>query len=163
MKKKRPILFTVGLLTIIVLSMFAINMLNKTAAEGNPYKKETLHPATIAQLDDSNYKNIILPDELEKILQNDGTAYIYFYSPTCSHCKVTSPVVVPMAKEKGVNLQLYNLLEFKDGWETYKITGTPTIVYFENGKEATRIEGGVEKEQFEQWFDETKKEVGKDD
>lgn len=154
---KKPIIFSAAILSIVILIALGINMLNKTSAAGNPYKKETLHPATFEQLDNPIYKNLILPNELEDILQNEGSAYIYFYSPTCSFCKKTTPVVVPISKEMGINLQLYNLLEFKDGWDTYKINGTPTIIYFKNGKEVSRIEGGVEKEKFRKWFAETQR------
>lgn len=152
--KKKPMFLILILLTIIIFSAVVINVLNQTAAEGNPYKKATLHPATIQQLEDPIYKNIMLPEELEATLENNDSAYVYFYSPTCSFCKNTTPIVVPMAAEMGIDLKLFNVLEFKDGWETYEIEGTPTIVYFENGKEASRIEGGVEEEKLREWFSE---------
>ncbi|HHY74831.1 MAG TPA: thioredoxin family protein [Bacillus bacterium] len=153
---KKIIIFGTIIIGIFVLLGIFTSMENKQKAIVNPYNKETLHPATIEQLKDPIYENIILPDELTKLLDDKGSAFIYFYSPTCSHCKTTSPVVVPMAKELGINLQLFNLLEFDDGWDTYKIEGTPTIVHFENGEEVSRIEGGVEAEQFREWFNENK-------
>ena len=156
--KKKPMFLILILITIIIFSAVAINELNQTAAEGNPYKKETLHPATIQQLDDPIYKNIMLPEELEATIESNDSAYVYFYSPTCSFCKKTTPIVVPMAEEMGIDLRLFNVLEFKDGWETYKIEGTPTIIYFEKGKEVSRIEGGVDAEKFKKWFEEMKGE-----
>ncbi|WP_458413626.1 thioredoxin family protein [Schinkia sp. CFF1] len=154
---KKVIVFGVIVIAIFILLGAFSSMQNKQEeAIGNPYNKETLHPATIEQLKDPNYQNLILPDELKKILEDKGSAFIYFYSPTCAHCKRTTPVVVPMAKELGINLQLFNLLEFDDGWDTYKIEGTPTIVHFVDGKEVARIEGGVEAEQFKKWFNENK-------
>lgn len=156
--KKKPMFLILILITIIIFSAVAINELNQTAAEGNPYKKETLHPATIQQLDDPIYKNIMLPEELEATLESNDSAYVYFYSPTCSFCKKTTPIVVPMAEEMGIDLSLFNILEFNEGWETYKIEGTPTIIYFENGKEVSRIEGGVDAEKFKKWFEEMKGE-----
>lgn len=153
---KKIIIFALIVIGIFVLLGVVTNLKNNEQAEGNPYKKDTLHPDTIKQLNDPIYQNLILPDELTQILQNNGSAFIYFYSPTCSHCKTTSPVVVPMAKELGINLQLFNLLEFEDGWDTYQINGTPTIIHFENGKEVSRIEGGVAADEFEKWFNDNK-------
>ncbi|NSL50878.1 thioredoxin family protein [Calidifontibacillus erzurumensis] len=153
---KKIIIFGVIIFAIFVSLGILTNMKNKELAEGNPYNKETLHPATIDQLDDPLYQNLIMPDELSDQLKNNGTAFIYFYSPTCEHCRKATPIVVPMAKELGINLQLFNLLEFEFGWDDYKINGTPTIIYFENGKESARIEGSVEAEQFKQWFLENK-------
>ena len=47
---------------------------------------------------------------------------------------------------------MFNLLEFEEGWDKYHIGGTPTIVHYENGKEAKRIEGYDEKAVFQDWF-----------
>ncbi|MNR68338.1 hypothetical protein D3C85_1928340 [compost metagenome] len=40
-------------------------------------------------------------------------------------------------------MKQFNLEEFQDGWNNYKITSTPTLVYYKNGVEVDRIEGGV--------------------
>ncbi|ANB59337.1 thioredoxin family protein [Anoxybacteroides amylolyticum] len=132
----------------------------KEKAQNNPYKKAELNPATVAQLDDPNYKNIILPDELAKKLKNHETVTVYFYSPTCPHCHKTTPIVIPMAKKMGIDLKLFNLLEFEEGWDTYHIDGTPTIVHFEKGKEVKRIDGYHEESVFRDWFASLKKSEG---
>ncbi|WP_017755204.1 thioredoxin family protein [Calidifontibacillus oryziterrae] len=153
---KKIIIFGSIVVALFILLAVVTNMNNKQQAVGNPYGKDTLHPETIKQLDDPIYQNQIVPNQLDEVLHNGGSAFVYFYSPTCSHCKTTSPVVVPLAKEMGINLQLLNLLEFEFGWDQYQIEGTPTIVHFENGAEVSRIEGGFEADVFEQWFNENK-------
>ncbi|MBB6283862.1 thioredoxin family protein [Geobacillus subterraneus] len=125
----------------------------KEAAKNNPYQKNELHPATIDQLDDPNYQNIILPDELNKQLADGKSVTVYFYSPTCPHCRRTTPIVVPLTKQLGIDLKLFNLLEFEDGWDAYHIEATPTIVHYENGKETKRMEGYHDEQTFRQWFD----------
>ena len=40
------------------------------------------------------------------------------------------------AKEQGVTIHQYNLLEFEEGWDKYGIDQTPTLVSYENGKQA---------------------------
>ena len=149
---KKVLIFLSLIVFIFVLIWFLNQYQQKEKAKDNPYNKSTLHNETIAQLDDPNYQNIILPDELNKKLENGEEAIVYFYSPTCHYCKQTTPVVVPLSKDLGIDLKLFNLLEFQEGWDEYKIEGTPTIIYFNNGQEIARIEGFQEKEVFEQWF-----------
>lgn len=144
-------------LALIIVVFAAIALLtNKDAKEksiDNPYNKEVLEPETIEQLDDPNYQNIITPDDLQKKIANKKDVTVYFYSPICSHCQVTTPVVAPLAKEMEIDLAQYNVLEFEQGWDDYAIENTPTIVQFKNGKETARIVGSYPKEEFTSWFE----------
>ncbi|WP_445613583.1 thioredoxin domain-containing protein [Geobacillus sp. YF-1] len=124
----------------------------KEEAEGNPFHKSRLHPATVDQLDDPNYRNIILPAELKRELAAGKSLTVYFYSPLCPHCQRTTPIVVPLAKQLGIDLQLFNLLEFEEGWDDYRIEATPTIVHYEGGKETKRIEGYHDEQTFREFF-----------
>ncbi|MCM3706253.1 MULTISPECIES: thioredoxin family protein [Cytobacillus] len=155
---KKVIIF----LAIIVALFAAVGMLTKMqneekVSEKNPYGKESLHPETVKQLEDPNYQNLILPEELEKKLDEKEDVTVYFYSPTCPHCQKTTPVVAPLTEDMGIDLVQFNLLEFEDGWDNYGIKETPTIVQYKDGKEVNRITGSQEKEVFEQWFNENSK------
>lgn len=144
-------------LAIIVVLFAAVGILTKMqneekVAENNIYKKDKLHPETVDQLEDPNYQNIILPEDLKAKLDNKEDATVYFFSPTCSHCQRTTPIVAPLSKEMGVDLVQYNLLEFDQGWDDYGVNETPTIVQYKDGKEVERIVGYQDKEVFEEWF-----------
>jgi thiol-disulfide isomerase/thioredoxin len=152
MKLKKLFIFGSIIVALFAALAFITSYQQKQAAKDNPYHKEELHPATVAQLDDPNYQNIILPDELEQKLKNKETVTVYFYSPTCPHCKKTTPIVVPLAKQMGIDLKMFNLLEFEDGWDKYHIDGTPTLIHYEKGKEAKRIDGYHEEAVFRDWF-----------
>jgi len=142
-----------GIIVILFAAIAFVTLYEqKEAAKNNPYRKSELHPATIDQLNDPNYQNIILPDELKQQLADGKSLTIYFYSPTCPHCQRTTPIVVPLTKKLGIDLKLFNLLEFEDGWDAYRIEATPTIVHYENGKETKRIEGYHDEQTFRQWF-----------
>ncbi|RFU71435.1 thioredoxin [Peribacillus saganii] len=141
----------------IIIGLFAaIALINnnqqKESSEGNPYGKDTLQASTIDQLDDPNYQNLILPDELKKKLDKKEDVTVYFYSPECPHCKETTPVVNPVAKEMDIDLVQYNLLEFEEGWNEYRLESTPTIVHYEKGQEKARIVGSQEAEKFKGFF-----------
>lgn len=154
---KKVIIFLVVIIAIFGAISFLTNAKNEEKTEDNPYQKETLDPQTIAQLDDPNYQNLILPDELEKKLNNKEDVTVYFYSPACTHCQRTTPELVPLVKDMGINLVKYNLLEFEQGWDDYNLESTPTIVQFKDGIESARIVGYNEPEVFEAWFNQNTK------
>ncbi len=154
---KKIIIFLVVIVGIFAAIAIVTNMQNNQKAEGNMFKKDNLHPATVELLDDPNYQNVILPDELEKKLDKKEDVTVYFYSSDCPHCKRTTPILAPLAKDMGIDLVQYNLKEFEQGWDQYQIEGTPTIVHFEKGKESARIQGEQSKEAFKQFFEENVK------
>ena len=132
---------------IIVLT----NMKNSDKLKDNPYGTNELKQSTIDLLSNENYQNIILPDALaEKVASGEGVVG-YFFSPECSHCMNYTPKMMPIAKELEIEVNQLNLLEY-DSWETYNITATPTLIYFEDGKEVARIEGDASEETTRQFF-----------
>jgi thioredoxin 1 len=155
---KKIIIFGAIILVLFGALAFMTTYQNNQKAEGNVYGKSDLDPATIDQLDDPNYQNIILPDELETKLENKEDTIVYFFSPLCDHCKATTPVLMPVADEVGVEIKQYNILEYEEGWNQYAITGTPTLVHYKDGKEVARVEGSNTEENFRSLLTEWKAE-----
>lgn len=124
-----------------------------------------LKPETLAQLNDANYQNIIKPADLKNELNAKKDMFVYFFQTTCSHCISTTPVLNPIAQAAGVDLKQLNLWEYETGWNEYKITATPTIVYYKGGKEVLRMEGGIGQngqpgyspEDYKKFFEDAKK------
>ncbi len=155
---KNKMLIIVGVIILLFIALFFVNKYkNNQALENtdNPYGKDTLKQETIDQLDDPLYQNIIVPEDLDNKLENGEDVTVYYYSPTCVYCQQTTPIVVPIAEEMGVDLKKMNLLEF-DLRDHYGIEGTPTIIHYENGKEVGRIVGSQEnpEETFRAFFEE---------
>lgn len=126
---------------------------SKVVGENNPYGKEKLRQETIDQLNDPLYQNIIIPDELDDKLANGENITVYYYSPICVYCQNTTPIVVPLTEELGIDMRKMNLLEF-DLMDYYEVEGTPTIIHYENGEEVARIVGQRSEEEFRQFFEE---------
>lgn len=147
-------IFIYGAIVLVLFTGLAIvsTMKQEKQAEGNPFGKSKLHPETIQLLDDPNYQNVILPDELETKLANREDVTVYFYQSICPYCKELTPRLVPLADELGVDLVQYNLLEFNEGWHKYNLESTPTVIHFENGQEKERITGAQPNEQFISFF-----------
>ena len=143
-----------GIIVIVfVLIMVLTNQANKSKLSDSPYNKTNLKQSTIDLIDDENYQNIIMPDDLSAKIESGEPVTAYFFSPECVHCQEMTPRLTPLANENDVDIVKYNILEYEQGWDDYNIRATPTLVYFEGGKEVKRIEGAVPNEQIQDFFD----------
>ncbi|MGE7692841.1 thioredoxin family protein [Lysinibacillus sp. NPDC094177] len=147
MKKLLIIGSVIVLLFIAIIVLTNVSNNNKLANAKNLYGDKELKQETIDQLDDENYQNIMLPDELEKKLKAGEDVNAYFFSPTCMHCKAFTPELMPIAKELGVDIAQLNIYEFDGLADKYNITATPTFIRFEGGKEVQRFEGALPEEE----------------
>ncbi|RDW18202.1 thiol reductase thioredoxin [Oceanobacillus arenosus] len=152
---KKMIIFIGAIVVLFVALFFVIDYKNNQKLEGsnNPYGTTDLKQETIDQLDDPNYGNQILPDELNEKITSGDAVTVYFYSPTCVYCQQTTPYLVPLAEDNGVDMKKFNLWEFGDK-SPVVIESTPTLVYFEGGQEVSRIVGQQPESEFQAFFDE---------
>jgi len=144
-----------GIIVAVFVLIFVLNsQKNKDALANNPYDTDDLRQSTIDLIDDPNYQNIILPEELEKKIATGEPVTAYFFSPECVHCQEMTPRLTPLAKENKVEIVKYNVLEYEKGWNDYRIKATPTMIYFEKGQEVVRVEGAISNSQIQGFFDE---------
>ena len=143
MRKKRKIMpfVYVGLVVLLFVVLYVLNQSNRNALYDKPVAD--LNPATRELLKDPNYQNIILPDELDRKIADKESFFVYFFSATCPFCIQTTPKLTPIIGEVGVDVKQFNLDVFDEGYGKYNIIYTPTLVFFENGVEKERIEGGI--------------------
>lgn len=153
---QKKILIFVGVIVLLFAGLyFVIDYKNNQKVENNdnPYGDKKLEQSTIDELDDPNYANQIMPDELSEQVESGEAVTVYFYNPECVHCQNTTPYLVPLAEDNGVDMKKMNLLEFKNQWNVYGIESTPTLIHFENGEEQARIVGQRPEEEFQKFFD----------
>lgn len=163
-KKKNNAGVLIIIAAIIVVIFGALWFINSSSNEEKT-SSSTLYgdykiknQSTIDQLDDKNYQNIILPDDLAKKIDSGEGVFAYFFSPECSHCQVVTPKLMPIAEQAEIDIQQYNILEFTQGWDDYSVEATPTLAYYKDGKEVGRIVGEQPEENFEKFFDDMKKQ-----
>jgi len=166
---KKVLAFLAFLLTVFIVLAYIVNLQDdkpngisnenqqadttgQVEAPPNPYQKETLHPETIKQLDDPHYQNIILPETLAKWLEEEEDVTVYFYSPTCPHCREVTPVLMEVAEELNKKIYQFNLLEFEDGWDDYHLERIPALVQYKKGKETARLIGSQSKDTYKEWL-----------
>jgi len=147
-----------GIIGAIVVGLFAIiivltTMSNNSKLENNPYGTDDLDQATIDLLDDENYQNIILPKALDEKIQSGEKTIAYMFSPLCTHCKNFTPKLMSVASDVDLQIDQLNVLEYDKAWDQYRITGTPTLIYFENGQEVSRISGDYPEEDIRAFFE----------
>lgn len=141
----RKLIIYLSIIVALFVGLYALNYFANGSSD-NPYgmRESELTSSTRKQLTDSNYKNIILPDEMKSMIDNKESGFVYFFSPECPHCVATTPLLNPIAEQYNVDLPKFNLLQFPEGWSTYNIEFTPTLVYYQDGVEVERIVGGIE-------------------
>lgn len=150
---KKLLIFGGVIIAIFALIIVLNTMSNDKKLADNKYKTNDLKQETIDQLDDENYQNIILPDELKSNIESGEPVTAYFFSPICEHCRAMTPVLMPIVSDMGVDLVQYNIYEFEQGWNDYKIEATPTIIHFEDGKEVARMVGNQPEQNIKTFLD----------
>lgn len=154
----KKLLIIAGIVVIVFVGIILLtNQANDEKLANNPYDTEDLNQATIDQLDDENYQNIVLPADLEKEIASGEPTTVYFYSPLCSYCQQTTPILMPVAQDMDVDVLQYNLLEYEEEAAPYQIEATPTLVHYEDGKEVSRWVGAQPKENIELFFNDVVK------
>lgn len=129
-----------GLILLLIAALFVINQ-SQTTVYGKP--KSRLDPATREILDDPNYQNILLPDELDRKLADKESFFVYYFASDCIYCRATTPHLKPLADELGIDLHLFNLREFPKYFNKMGIEATPTLIYYRDGREVDRMKGGI--------------------
>ena len=119
---------------IVVLS----NQSDKTKLKDNPYGTDKLSKPTIALIGNENYDNIVLPDVLNEKITSGESVTAYYFHPECQFCMAMTPVMMPIAKEMGVDVLQYNMMEFPHPED---VISWPTLVHYKDGKEVGRIAG----------------------
>lgn len=145
---KKPFVFIGGAILIIAMLLVLILQLNSTSSDETIYGKPVfkLDPATVKLLDNPDYQNTIPPQKLSQMINEQQSFFVYFYASDCKYCLVTTPHLVQLSKELGVEIVMLNLKESKEHYRTYNIQYVPTLAYYQNGEEVDRLVGGIEEE-----------------
>lgn len=102
--------------------------------------------------------------KLEEMIDNKESFILEIVQTGCSHCEEFSPrfrAVLKTNDKEAYSLNLYNMTEEeskKFSELTTSVSGTPTVLYFENGKETShKINGAVSNEKIEEFLEKIEK------
>lgn len=82
-----------------------------------------------------------------EVLQAKGLVLADFYSDSCVPCKRLSPVLAEIEEEYGESISAVKININFDAElaEQYGVTSVPTIVFFKNGDEVSRLGSPIKK------------------
>lgn len=94
--------------------------------------KDKVQPITV---DDDNFE--------EEILKSDVPVLLDVWTPSCVHCDRLVPIIVGLATRYQGKLKVaeINGAEAPIAMSSLKVRGTPTVVYFVEGREFERVVG----------------------
>ena len=103
----------------------------------------------------------ISKDNFEKeVLQADKTVLADFYSDSCVPCKRLSPVLFALEEEYAEKLKIVKInINFDSELaEKYEVQAAPTLVFFKNGEEVSRLRGAVKQAEIKEVIEKSKDE-----
>lgn len=150
----KKLLIIGGIVIVFFVAIIALtNASNKSKLKDNPYGTDNLAKSTIDLIGNENYDSIVLPDAVDKKIDSGEPTTVYFFHPECHYCMEMTPILMPIAKEEGVKVNQYNMLEFgQQAKDKYGIDQWPALVQFENGKEVGRLVGLQPEENIHEFF-----------
>ena len=81
----------------------------------------------------------------DKVLGSSLPVLVDFYSDSCVPCKRLSPVLFALEEEYAEKLKIVKInINFDSELaEKYEVQAAPTLVFFKNGEEVSRLRGAV--------------------
>ena len=144
MKKKLLwILVLVLLIIILIIASIYINTksqeyVNESVTENMINKAEDKEELNVLEVNDKNFER--------EVLKSDIPVLVDFYANWCGPCKIFSPIVAEVAKEReDVKVVKVNVDEAQETSLKYQIMSIPTLIFIKEGKEANRSVGIINK------------------
>ena len=144
MKKKLLwILVLVLLIIILIIASIYINTksqeyVNESVTENMINKAEDKEELNVLEVNDKNFE--------QEVLKSDIPVLVDFYANWCGPCKIFSPIVAEVAKEReDVKVVKVNVDEAQETSLKYQIMSIPTLIFIKEGKEANRSVGIINK------------------
>jgi len=98
--------------------------------------------------------------DLDAELKKNNNVLVLFYASWCPYCTRFVPAFDRKIASMGFENVIHVLLDDYNNplWDDYDVPAVPTIIYFENGKVAKRLDGksglGLNEKQLSIWLQE---------
>lgn len=91
----------------------------------------------------------------KEVLKTEGIVLADFYSDSCVPCKRVSPVLAELEEDYRDKIKLAKINVNLDAKlaRKYVVRAVPTIVFFKDGEESTRVVGAADKSEYSSIID----------
>ncbi len=87
-------------------------------------------------------------DNLNNFIADKTVCVLDIYSPGCAPCRILAPKLTEWAAKYQIPAAKMNINENMPAAAELNINLLPTVIFFKNGKETSRLIGIFEEEQF---------------
>ena len=100
-------LVIIGAAVVLLFAAIVVltNISNSDKMKDNPYDTDNLQQSTIGLLDDENYQNIILPEDLQAKIDSGEGVFAYMFSPVCGYCMQFTPKLMAVAEQENIKIE----------------------------------------------------------
>ncbi|WP_054768676.1 thioredoxin family protein [Lysinibacillus parviboronicapiens] len=98
-------------------------------------------------------ENSLTLDELVGLVNNGQDILVYFYQPNCIYCQQAKPIISSLVNEMDIDLKVFNLQKYKNGWGEFNVEGTPTLIHFKGKEEISRLDYLGSEVEYREWFE----------
>lgn len=135
-----------GIFTVIICVFIVFIILEKkNNTEQNVNQETSENQETI--------ENSLTLDELVGLVNSEQDVLVYFYQPNCIYCQQANPIISSLVNEMDIDLKVFNLQKYKNGWEQFNVDGTPTLIHFKDKEEISRLDGLGSEVEYKEWFE----------
>jgi len=90
-------------------------------------------------------------EKIPSVLKKNNKIIIFIQQDGCSPCKLVDPIINNYAKNNK-NI-VYSIItnkekDYANQLEKYRVKGTPTLIFYRNGKEVQRINNAITETEF---------------
>ena len=148
---KKLLIIGGAIVAVFILIVVLSNKSDQIKLKDNPYATDKLSKSTIALIGNENYDSIVQPEVLNDKIASGEPVTAYYFHPECQFCMAMTPVMMPIAKEMGVDVLQYNMMEFPHPAD---VQSWPMLVHYKDGKEVGRMVGEQPAENIRAFFTE---------
>ncbi|KAI5450812.1 hypothetical protein NCC49_002818 [Naganishia albida] len=120
--------------------MSAFRFSSRLATTASRMGSRNLHASARAM---KIYSGVDAPTFAKQVENGSGVVLVDFYATWCGPCKMLTPTLEKISKEKDVDLVTIDVDECGEIAAKYKIRAMPTVIAFRDGKPVDQFMGAL--------------------
>lgn len=98
-------------------------------------------------------RSVTSKSQLDQLIK-EGYIAVDFYADWCKPCQRLAPIIAQLAQEySNVQFAKVNVSTLKEISDAYNIQSIPVVIFFKNGKQAAKLGGLRDKNEYKRTLD----------